>query len=53
MYEGAAPHLLWRTAWDEEGDVLHTLCFELGQLAAELEGAPRQCDAVLLLVGGR
>jgi hypothetical protein len=41
--------LLWRTNWDEEGGVLDTLCFELQQLAAELDPKPREHEAVLLL----
>jgi hypothetical protein len=41
--------LLWRSNWDEEDGVLDTLCFELQQLAAELDPKPREHEAVLLL----
>jgi hypothetical protein len=43
------PGLLWRTDWEVEGDVLSPLCCELEQLASELDPAPRDHDAVLLL----
>ncbi|GAX73071.1 hypothetical protein CEUSTIGMA_g524.t1 [Chlamydomonas eustigma] len=43
------PGLLWRTDWEVEGDVLPTLCCELERLASDLDPAPRDHDAVLLL----
>lgn len=39
----------WRTGWAEAGGVLETLCFELQQLAAELDNKPRDQGSVLLL----
>jgi hypothetical protein len=41
--------LLWRTGWEQEGDVLPTLCEQLEQLAEELEQAPREHEQLLLL----
>ncbi|GAB4822814.1 hypothetical protein N2152v2_009860 [Parachlorella kessleri] len=43
------PALLWRSDWAEPGDMLITLCEELTALAAELDQAPREHAAVLLL----
>ncbi len=46
---GAGPFLVWREDWDAKGDVLPTLCAELSALADELEHAPRDQEAALLL----
>jgi hypothetical protein len=47
---GAVTHAqLWRTGWDAAGGVLEALCFELQQLASELENKPRDQGSVLLL----
>lgn len=39
----------WRTGWEQPCGVLETLCFELQQLAAELDQKPRDQGSVLLL----
>lgn len=41
--------LLWRTDWTDGGDMLPTLMHELQSLADELQDAPREHDAVLIL----
>ncbi|KAG2441635.1 hypothetical protein HXX76_003254 [Chlamydomonas incerta] len=43
------PQLLWRTGWEQPGDVLDALCAELGALADTLDGRVRDHDAILLL----
>eukprot|EP00198_Chlamydomonas_reinhardtii_P007687 XP_001697024.1 predicted protein [Chlamydomonas reinhardtii] len=47
--DGARPQLIWRTGWEQPGDVLDTLCSELGALADTLDGKVRDHDAILLL----
>jgi hypothetical protein len=41
--------LQWRIGWETEGDVLEVLSNELESLAEELEEAPREHQAVILL----
>ncbi len=43
------PTLEWREGWDLDGDVLPTLCAELQSLAEQLDPAPRDQEAVVLL----
>eukprot|EP00887_Chlorella_sp_A99_P004660 scaffold4.g4660.t1 len=49
LTDAERPGLLWRTDWGPGGDMLPRLCAELGALAAELDQAPREHAAVLLL----
>ncbi len=43
------PSLVWREGWDDDHDVLPTLCAELDAYAEQLEHAPRDQGAILLL----
>jgi hypothetical protein len=49
LTDSQPPSLVWRTDWAAGGDMLPTLCDELSALAAELEPAPCEVLAVLLL----
>lgn len=46
---GSAVAQFWRTGWDAPGGVLAALCFELQQLADELDNKHRDQGCVLLL----
>jgi hypothetical protein len=46
---GSAVEQFWRTGWGAAGGVLEALCFELQQLADELDNKPRDQGGVLLL----
>jgi hypothetical protein len=48
LTDSQPPTLLWRTDWFD-GNMLHTMSDELSKLAEQLEQAPREHDAVLLL----
>ncbi|PNH10973.1 hypothetical protein TSOC_002217 [Tetrabaena socialis] len=43
------PGLLWRSRWEQDGEVLPALVHELSALADELDQKSREHDAVLLL----